>query len=86
MEKIKELEEKISNIVERVKALKHDKDVLQRRADESSSVIAAKEQEIATLKNDLNAKNTEIERMLGERNSVAEQIEAILSELDKIEI
>ncbi|KJU85403.1 hypothetical protein MBAV_002405 [Candidatus Magnetobacterium bavaricum] len=86
MEKIKELEEKISAIVERVKSLKHDRDVLQRKADESGSVLAAKDQEIATLKNELYAKNTEIERMLGERNSVAEQIEAILSELDKIEI
>ncbi|MGQ9571066.1 MAG: cell division protein ZapB [Thermodesulfovibrionales bacterium] len=71
MEKLKNLEDKISAAIERVKSLKDEKMLLQRKVRELEEL--------------LDEKNQEIEHLRAERNMVKSQIEDLLSELDLIE-
>jgi FtsZ-binding cell division protein ZapB len=71
LERLKNLEDKITTAIERVKALKEEKAVMQRRLREFEDL--------------LNVKNLEIEQLRSERDSVREQIEGLLTELEMIE-
>ncbi len=59
---------------------------LEKQASEFERERLQKQQEVVTLRAELEKKEMEISRLQGERTSVAEQIEAILNELDNIEI
>lgn len=68
MERLKNLEEKIAVAVERVKALKEEKTLLERKLREYEEM--------------LNEKNQEIEAMKSEKSSIGTQLEELLTELD----
>ncbi|MDH5201731.1 MAG: hypothetical protein OEZ31_11215 [Nitrospirota bacterium] len=72
MDKLKNLEEKIATAIERVKTLKEDKVLLERRI---------KELEVL-----LNEKNLEVEQIKSEKNTIKNQIEGLLNELDTLEV
>lgn len=72
MDRLKNLEEKITAAVERVKALKEEKSLLERKIRDLESLLDERNQEVETLKS--------------ERNSIGSQLEELLNELDTIEI
>jgi chromosome segregation ATPase len=86
VDKIRTLEDKIFSVIEKAKALKLEKDGLQRRVEELEGQVAQGQNELNTLREELNSKNTEIDTIRNDKNSVAEQIDAILGELDSIDI
>lgn len=72
LDRLKDLDEKISNAVSKVKALKEEKAVLERR--------------IRELEAQLNKKDEEIEKLSSEKNGIKNQIEDLLNELETLEI
>ena len=72
LDRLKNLEEKITVAVERVKALKEEKNLLEKKIKELETI--------------LNEKNQEIEWMRSEKNSIGNQLEELLQELDTLEI
>ncbi|MDA8240274.1 MAG: hypothetical protein M0Z67_07875 [Nitrospiraceae bacterium] len=72
LDRLKNLEQKITTAVERVKALKEDKTLLERKIRDLESLLDERNQEIETLKS--------------ERSSIGSQLEELLNELDTIEI
>ncbi len=72
MERLKNLEEKITTVVERVKALKEEKSALEKK--------------ILELEGLLNEKNRTIESLTAEKTSIKTQVEDLLTELETIEI
>ncbi len=72
LDRLKNLEEKIAAAVEKVKALKEEKNLLERK--------------IGDLENLLNEKNREIEALRSEKSSIGTQLQELLSELETIEI
>ncbi|MDA8104153.1 MAG: hypothetical protein M0Z71_02115 [Nitrospiraceae bacterium] len=72
MDRLKNLEQKITAAVERVKALKEDKALLERKIRDLESLLDERNQEIETLKS--------------EKSSIGSQLEELLNELDTIEI
>ncbi len=68
MDRLKNLEEKIAVAVERVKALKEEKTLLERKIRDLEAL--------------LNEKNGEIEALRTEKSSIGSQIEELLSELE----
>ncbi len=72
LDRLRNLEEKIAAAVERVKALKEEKTLLDRKIRDLEAL--------------LNDRNQEIEAMKSEKNSIGSQLEELLHELDSIEI
>lgn len=72
VDRLKNLEEKITAAVERVKALKEEKNVLERK--------------IRDLEAMLNEKNQEIHSLRSEKSTIGSQLEELLGELESIEI
>lgn len=71
LEKLKNLEDKISTAIERVKTLKEEKAVTDRRIKELEQL--------------LNQKNEEVEQLKGEKNSIKSQLESLLNEIETLE-
>ncbi len=71
MERLRNLEEKIAVAVERVKALKEEKTLLEKKIREYEQI--------------LNQKNMEIESMKSEKSSIGTQLEELLAELDTLQ-
>ena len=72
LERLKNLEEKITAVVERVKALKDEKNSLERKIRELEGL--------------LNEKNHTIESLTAEKTSIKIQVEELLTELETIEL
>ncbi|MDP2753095.1 MAG: cell division protein ZapB [Nitrospirota bacterium] len=72
MEKLKILEEKIAATIERVKTLREEKAVMERKIKELEGL--------------LNEKNQEVEQLRSEKNIIKGQIEGLLSELETLEV
>jgi len=72
LEKLKTLEDKISSAIERVKTLKEEKAVTDRRIKE--------------LEHLLDEKNEEVEQLQGEKNSIKNQLESLLHEIETLEL
>jgi chromosome segregation ATPase len=72
LERLKNLEEKIAAVVERVKALKEEKHLLEKRIQELEDL--------------LNEKNQVVESLKAEKTSIRTQVEDLLSELETIEL
>lgn len=72
VDRLKNLEEKITTVVERVKALKEEKISLERKIRELETVLDEKNQEIASLRN--------------EKTTIKSQVEELLEELETLEI
>ncbi len=72
LERLKNLEEKIAAVVERVKALKEEKNSLERKISELEGL--------------LNEKNQTIESLTAEKTSIKIQVEELLTELETIEL
>lgn len=72
MDRLRSLEEKITAAVERVKALKEEKNLLEKKIKDLEII--------------LNEKNQEIEWLRSEKNSIGNQLEELLHELDTLEI
>lgn len=72
MELLKTFEEKIAYAVEKVKALKEEKNNLEKKIRELENIIKSKDHEI--------------EKITSEKTAVKTQIEALLKELDSIEL
>ena len=70
MERLKNLEDKITTAIERVKTLKEEKLVMQRKIKELEGL--------------LNDKNEEIEQLRYEKNTIRNQIEGLLDELETL--
>jgi chromosome segregation ATPase len=71
LDRLKNLEEKITGAVERVKALKDEKSLLERKVRDLESL--------------LNEKNQEIEALRSEKSSIGNQIAELLNQLEAIE-
>ena len=72
VERLKNLEEKIAAVVIRVKALKEEKNSLERKIRELEGL--------------LNEKNQTIESLTAEKTSIKTQVEDLLTELETIEL
>jgi chromosome segregation ATPase len=72
VELLKTFEEKIAYAVEKVKALKEEKNNLEKKIRELENIIKSKDHEI--------------EKITSEKTAVKTQIEALLKELDSIEL
>lgn len=72
LERLRNLDEKIADAINRVKALKEEKQALERRVHELEIL--------------LNEKNEEIERLRSEKVAVKGQIEDLLREIESLEI
>lgn len=72
LERLKNLEEKITTVVERVKALKEEKSALEKKIRELEGL--------------LNEKNRTIESLTAEKTSIKTQVEDLLTELETIEL
>lgn len=72
LERLKNLEEKITTVVERVKRLKEEKNALERK--------------ILELEGLLNEKDQIIESLTAEKTSIKVQVEELLTELETIEL
>lgn len=72
LDRLRSLEEKITAAVERVKALKEEKNLLEKKIKDLEII--------------LNEKNQEIEWLRSEKNSIGNQLEELLHELDTLEI
>jgi FtsZ-binding cell division protein ZapB len=70
LEKLKNLENKIATAIERVKTLKEENAIMERRIKELEGL--------------LNEKNQEVEQIRSEKNVIKNQIEALLNELETI--
>jgi len=71
VEKLKILEDKIATTIERVKTLKEEKSLMERRIKELEGL--------------LNEKNQELEQLRSEKSTVKSQIEGLLNELETLE-
>jgi cell division protein ZapB len=71
LDRLKNLEEKITGAVERVKALKEEKNLLERK--------------VRDLEGLLDERNQEIEALRSEKSSIGTQIAELLNELEAIE-
>jgi len=71
LEKLKILEDKIAATIERVKTLKEEKAVMEKKIKEFERM--------------LNEKNQEVEQLRSEKNIVKSQIEGLLNELETLE-
>ncbi len=71
LDKFKNLEDKISVAIERVKTLKEEKIITDRRIKELEQL--------------LDEKNQEIEKLKAEKNLVKSQLETLLGEIESIE-
>ena len=72
LNRLKNLDEKIANAVGKVKALKEEKVVLERR--------------IRELEAQLTEKNQEVEKLSSEKAAIKNQVEDLLNELETLEI
>jgi chromosome segregation ATPase len=72
LEKLKSLEDKIATAIERVKTLKEEKAIIEKRVKELESL--------------LNEKNQEMEQLKTEKNMIKGQLESLLREIDTLEI
>jgi chromosome segregation ATPase len=70
LNRLRNLDEKIAGAVSKVRALKEEKVVLERR--------------IRELETKLDEKNQEVERLSSEKNAIKSQIEELLSELEAL--
>lgn len=72
LERLRSLDEKIADAINRVRTLKEEKQALERRVRELEML--------------LNEKNEEIEKLKSEKVSVKGQIEDLLKEIESLEI
>lgn len=72
LERLRNLDEKIADAINRVRTLKEEKQALERRVRELEML--------------LNEKNEEIEKLKSEKVSVKGQIEDLLREIESVEI
>lgn len=72
LERLRDLDEKIAEAINKVKALKEEKRTLEKRINELEVL--------------LNEKNEEIERLKSEKVTVKSQIEELLKEIESLEI
>jgi chromosome segregation ATPase len=70
LERLKNLEDKITTAIERVKTLKEEKLIMQRKLKELEGL--------------LNEKNEEIDQIRYEKNTIRNQIESLLDELETL--
>jgi chromosome segregation ATPase len=71
LEKLRSLEDKISSAIERVKTLKEEKAINDRRIRELEQMLDEKNQEVEILKSD--------------KNAIKGQLEALLEEIETLE-
>lgn len=72
LEKLKSLEDKIATAIEKVKTLKEEKTVIERR--------------LRGLEELLNEKSQEIEQLKTEKDLIKSQLESLLNEIEKLEL
>jgi len=72
LDRLKNLEEKIAAAIERVKALKEEKTLLERKIRDLEGLLDEKDQEVQALKS--------------EKKNIGSQLEELLNELETIEI
>src|SRR4030042_6042123 len=72
LEKLKSLENKIATAIERVKTLKEEKTNMERKIKELEGL--------------LNEKNQEVDQLRSEKTVIKSQIEALLNEVETIEL
>ncbi len=72
LEKLKSLEEKISVAIEKVKTLKEEKSLFERKIRELERLLDEKSQEVELLR--------------AEKNAIRHQLESLLSELETLEV
>jgi len=71
LDRLKNLEEKITAAVERVKALKEEKNLLEKKIKDLEALV--------------NEKSQEVEGLRSEKSSIGTQLEELLQELDSLD-
>lgn len=72
LNRLKNLDEKIAGAVNKVKALKEEKNLLERKIRELEAL--------------LDEKNREVERLSSEKSAIKDQIEDLLNELETVDL
>jgi uncharacterized coiled-coil DUF342 family protein len=83
------LEDKITKVIDRLKTLKSDKDKLNGEISELREALLKKDEELRAARQDLKnveALKNDIDKLTLERETVRSQVEALLQELESVEI
>ncbi|UCH79910.1 MAG: hypothetical protein JSW20_09145 [Nitrospiraceae bacterium] len=89
MNNIQILEDKITKVIDRLKTLKSDKDKLNGKISELNEALLKKDEELRAARQDLKnveALKNDIDKLTLERETVRSQVEALLQELESVEI
>ena len=89
MNNIQILEDKITKVIDRLKTLTSDKDKLNGKISELKETLLKKDEELRAARQDLKsveALKNDIDKLTLERETVRSQVEALLQELESVEI
>ncbi len=83
------LEDKINKVIIKLKTLNSDKDDLNKKIEELQQALDKKDEELKVARQDLtsvDALKGDIDKLNTERETVRSQVEALLQELESVEI
>jgi len=83
------LEDKINKVIIKLKTLNSDKDDLNKKIEELQQALNKKDEELRVVRQDLtnvDALKNDIDKLNTERETVRLQVEALLQELESVEI
>lgn len=89
LDNIQVLEEKIIKVIDKLKTLKSDKDTLNKKIEELKQALDKKDEELRAARQDFKSADvlkSDIDRLNTERETVRSQVEALLQELESVEI
>lgn len=89
LDKIKLLEEKITQVIIKLKSLSDENSLLNSRVQELKEELAKKDEQLISAKKELEGANKlkeNIEKLNSERDAVKSQIEGLIGELESIEL
>lgn len=89
LDKMKLLEEKITQVIIKLKSLSDENSVLNSRVQELNEELGKKDEQIISFKKELEIANKlkeNIDKLNSERDAVKSQIEGLIGELESIEL
>ena len=89
MDNIQVLEEKITKVIDKLKTFNSDKDKLNKKIEELKQALDKKDEELRVARQDFKSIDdlkSDIDRLNTERETVRSQVEALLQELESVDI
>ena len=89
MDNIQVLEEKITKVIDKLKTFNSDKDKLNKKIEELKQALDKKDEELRVARQDfksIDVLKSDIDRLNTERETVRSQVEALLQELESVDI